>query len=253
MDQLDPAEEFGTPEGRRVLDLLWNPSATTGTRGPKPRLSHRQVIDAGVALADAEGLSQLSMRKVAAALDVGAMSLYTYVPGRDELIELMIDAAYAEHGLPDGALGWRERLEQIIRESWALYRRHPWLLDYNQARLPLGPHVLDVDESLYAAVAAAGFTGTDNVALTNFIRWQLLGAARAMIGDEAEARSTGISYEAYWGSRSSFWLTYFDPERYPAMLAIWESGAFDDASILSVDQLIERLLDAVDRARPSVR
>ena len=133
------------------------------------------------------------MRKVAAALDVGAMSLYTYVPGRDELIELMIDAAYAEHGLPDGALGWRERLEQMIRESWALYRRHPWLLDYNQTRLPLGPHVLDVDESLYAAVAAAGFTGTDNVALTNFIRWQLLGAARAMIGDEAEARSTGIS------------------------------------------------------------
>src|SRR6478736_3775548 len=174
------AEEFGTPEGRRIISLLWDPPTAPHGRGPKPKLTHRQIVDAGVAIADAEGLEQLSMRKVATALDVGTMSLYTYVPGRGELIELMCDAVYAEHGRPDPGLTWRERIGFYLRESWALFRRHPWLLDYNQVRAPLGPHVLDVEESLYAALAAAGFTGVDNVAVSNFIHWQLLGAGRSM-------------------------------------------------------------------------
>lgn len=252
-DQPDPAspDEFGTPEGRRIIALLWDPSTTPHGRGPKPKLSHRQVVDAGIAVADREGLEQVSMRKVAAALGVGAMSLYTYVPGRSELVELMLDAAYAEHGRPDPATGWRIRIELLIRETWVLYRRHPWILDYNQARLPLGPNVLDVEECLYAAIADAGFAGADNVAVANFIRWQLLGAGRSMIGDEREASHTGVSAEAYWDARSSFWATHFDPARYPAMFAIWQAGGFDDTGSYSLDRLIGRLLGAIDRARPA--
>src|SRR4051794_8395805 len=154
-----PAWAEGTPEGRRVIELLWNPAGGGSGRGPKPRLRPRDVVAAGITLADAEGLGQLSMRKVAAALDVGAMSLYTYVPGRGELVELMIDAVYAEHGRPELSWPWRRRLEYWMRETWTLYTRHPWLLDYNMSRLPVGPHVMDVDEALYAAVAAAGFAG----------------------------------------------------------------------------------------------
>jgi AcrR family transcriptional regulator len=242
-------EEFGTPEGRRVVALLWDPPTAQHSRGPKPKLTHRQVVEAGTAIADAEGLDQLSMRKVAAALDVGVMSLYTYIPGRSELIELMIEAAYAEHARPDRALSWRGRLEFLIRETWGLYRRHPWVLDYNQARLPVGPNVLDVEECFYAALADAGFDGADNFAAANFVHWQLLGAGRAMIGDEAEARHTGVSAEAWWDARSSFWATYFDPDRYPTMFAIWKAGGFDDPTTYSLDRLIERLLDAIDRAR----
>jgi AcrR family transcriptional regulator len=251
-DQTDPAapEEFGTPEGRRIIALLWDPSTPPHGRGPKPKLSHRQVVDAGIAIADREGLEQVSMRKVAAGLGVGAMSLYTYVPGRTELVELMIDAAYAEHGLPDPTTGWRNRVEFLVRQTWALYRRHPWVLDYNQARLPLGPHVLDVEECLYAALADAGFAGSDNVAVANFIHWQLLGAGRSTIGDETEARRTGVTVDAYWDARSSFWATHFDPARYPAIFAIWQAGGFDDADNYSLDRLIARLLDAIDRTRP---
>ena len=69
-------------------------------RGPKPRISLTDVVAAGVAIADAEGMAALSMRKVANRLGVGAMSLYTYVPGRSELVELMIDRVYSEHALP---------------------------------------------------------------------------------------------------------------------------------------------------------
>src|SRR5918997_3538556 len=160
MSATDPGSEntpdVGTPEGRRVIELLWNPQPPPAGRGPRPRTRLTEVVDAGVAIADAEGLDALSIRKVAGRLGIGAMSVYTYVPGRSELIELMIDRVYADHGVPDPALGWRERTEAWMRATWRTYTEHPWLLDYNMARLPVGPHVLDVDEALYAALAAAG-------------------------------------------------------------------------------------------------
>jgi AcrR family transcriptional regulator len=248
----DPAAEgtttqVGTPEGRRVVELLWNPPSPPAGRGPRPRTSLSEVVDAGVAIADAEGLDALSMRKVASQLGIGAMSLYTYVPGRSELIELMIDRVYADHPLPDPALGWRARLEEWMRATWQTYAAHPWLLDYNMARLPIGPHVLDVEEGLYSALQAAGVTGAENVALANLVRWQLLGAGRATIGDAAEERHTGVSAEAYWESRSSFWISYFDSTRFPSMAAVWEAGGFDDPVGWDFDLMITRLLDGIER------
>jgi AcrR family transcriptional regulator len=249
MTELD---DIGSPEGRRVIALLWDPATAPHGRGPKPKLALRQIVETGIAIADAQGLEQLSMRKVAAELEVGPMSLYTYVPGRSELVELMIDATYAGFGRtgPDGS--WRERIARWVQGMWALYRRHPWLLEYGQARLPLGPHVLDVEEQLYAALAAAGYVGSDNVAAKNFVAWQVAGAGRAEISDEVETKRTGISYEEYWASRSSFWATHFDPGRYPTMMAIWQADGFDDREPYSLDRLSTRLLDALEVDRRNV-
>ena len=237
----------GTPEGRRAVELLWARPQQPSVRGPKPRISLADVIAAGVAIADAEGLAALSMRKVASRLGVGPMSLYTYVPGRSELVELMIDHAYGEHALPEPELPWQQRVEQWARETWRIYDAHPWLLDYNMARLPLGPHVLDVSEALYAALLAAGFTGAENVTISNLMQWQLVGAARYMISDADEARHTGVSAEAYWDSRASFWDTYFDWHRYPTMAAIWEAGGFDDPVGWDFERMLDRLLTGIEQ------
>ena len=91
-----------------------------------------------------------------------------------------------------------------------MYERHPWLLDLNMARMPVGPHVLDADEALYAALSGPGFRGAESSPPPNLIIWQLLGAARSQIIEADEARRTGTSAEAYWESRASFWETYFD-------------------------------------------
>ena len=237
----------GTPEGRRVVELLWAPTQQPPLRGPKPRISLVHIVAAGVAIADADGLAALSMRKVADRLGVGPMSLYTYVPGRSELVELMIDHVYGEHALPDPELPWQQRVEQWARETWRIYDAHPWLLDYNMARLPIGPHVLDVSEALYAALFAAGFVEAENVAMSNLIQWQLLGAARSMISDADEARHTGVSAEAYWDSRASFWNTYFDGSRYPTMAAIWEAGGFDDPAGWDFERMLNRLLTGIEQ------
>lgn len=240
----------GTPEGRRVVDLLWAPAQQAPVRGPRPRISLADVVAAGVAIADAEGLPALSMRKVAGRLGVGVMSLYTYVPGRSELVELMIDRVYGEHQIPDPQLPWRQRVEQWARETWRIYSAHPWLLDYNMARLPIGPNVLDASEALYAALGDAGFAGAENVAIFNLINWQLLGAARSMISDADQARHTGVSAEAYWDSRASFWGTYFDWNRYPKMAAIWEAGGFDNPAGWDFERMLDRLLSGIAQLAP---
>lgn len=242
-DQAAPAA--GTAEGRRIIDLLWSgPPAVT--RGPKAKISLSEIVEAGVAVADAEGLVAVSMRRIAARVGVGAMSLYTHVPGRSELLELMIDRVFAEHRLPEVAAGWRARIEFLIHQRWSLMERHPWLLDYNLNRLPLGPHVLDVEEAMYAAVSAMGLHGSDVVSVTNQILWQVTGAARARMVEAEEERHTGTSAEAYWTARLSFWATYFDPARYPTTAAIWERGGFDDEAGYDPDRSVTRLLDALE-------
>ena len=84
----------GSGNPRRGLELLWR-AHQTPTRGPKPRLDLDQIVKAAMDVADADGLATLSMRKVAEQLNVGTMSLYTYVPGKAELIDLMFDQAVA--------------------------------------------------------------------------------------------------------------------------------------------------------------
>jgi AcrR family transcriptional regulator len=247
---VDTPGELGTEQGRRIIELLWEPAASAPSRGPKPKLGLDDVVATGVSIADADGLARLSMRKVATRLGVGAMSLYTYVPGRDELLELMVNRVHAELTLPAEDLPWRVSVEQQVGERWRMYERHPWLLDLNMARMPVGPHVLDADEALYAAVFRAGLRGTDVVSTTNLITWQLLGAARSQILESDEARRTGTSAEAYWESRASFWETYFDDQRYPTMAAVWEAGGFDDDQAYAFNRLLARLLDALESSLP---
>src|SRR4051812_40613538 len=77
------------------MQLLWG-TREAPTRGPKPGLDLGRIVTAAIEVADGSGLAALSMRKVAEQLGVGTMSLYRYVPGKAELLDLMLDAAYAE-------------------------------------------------------------------------------------------------------------------------------------------------------------
>ena len=153
---------WGTPEGRAMIELLWDPPAPSN-RGPRQRLTLDRVVDAAIELAAAEGVDRLSMRSLANRLDVGAMSLYTYVPGRDELFELMIDRAWASREKADPALPWRAQIEFHAQQAWDMYAAHPWLIYSNLWRMPLGPHVLDIQEDMYRAVRLTGLPPEDIV------------------------------------------------------------------------------------------
>lgn len=243
-----PTRAEGTPAGQHVIDLFWSTPAVP-TRGPRPKTSLSEIVAAAVALADAEGFDALSMRTLAKSVGVGAMTLYTYVPGKAELFELMIDAAYAERPLPSHDLPWRERYQEHAAAALQMYRRHPWLVEANLWRLPLGPHVLDINEDLLQIGQAAGLPLNVGMRVASLLEAYTFGIARAEIADRAEASRTGQSQDDYWAARASFWGTYFDPLRYPAMYATWESGAYDEEvdSAVSLAFAIDLIVDSVAR------
>lgn len=239
---------WGTPEGRRIIQLLWAPPEQP-TRGPKPKTSVKEIVVAAMALADAEGFEALSMRALAKDVGVGAMTLYSYVPGKAELFELMVDAAYAERAFPEGDLGWRERYRGHAFEARQMYRRHPWLLQSNLWRLPLGPGVLDVTEDLLAIGQTAGLSYSVGARVASLLEAYSFGTARGEIADRDEARRTGQTSDDFWDARAGFWQTYFDTARYPMMLATWESGAYDEAGDSDADLgfAVDLILDSVAR------
>jgi AcrR family transcriptional regulator len=111
------------------------------TRGPKPALSLKRVVAAGVAVADAEGIEGLSMSRVAAELGTKPMSLYRYISSKDELITLMLDHA---GGVPPPmeADDWRSGLELWSRTYLAMLRAHPWIMRVPITGPPATPNQL---------------------------------------------------------------------------------------------------------------
>jgi AcrR family transcriptional regulator len=145
-----------------AMDLLWGRSARRG-RGPRPVLSVAQIAEAAVEIADAEGLATVTMQRVAERFGFTAMSLYRYVPGRAELIALMIDTALGVAPAIDTPDGWRPALRQWARHLCDVFRRHPWVAQATTQARPIGPNELGWLERAVAVLAGTGLTGAERV------------------------------------------------------------------------------------------
>lgn len=112
----------------RTLALAWGLAAAP-QRGPKRELTPERIVEAAVAIADAEGLPAVTMQRVAQTFEFSTMALYRYVATKDELHRLMLDAALSSaEGVIDPA-DWRTGLREFLAELLDGYRRHPWALD----------------------------------------------------------------------------------------------------------------------------
>ncbi|MGW4032636.1 TetR/AcrR family transcriptional regulator [Streptomyces sp. NPDC004838] len=112
--------------------------------GQPSGLDRTKIIDATVRLLDAEGAAKFSMRRLAAELDVTAMSVYWYVDTKDDLLELALDAVFGMIRLPDVSPegDWRQQLRELATEYRALLVRHPWVSALIGSFLNIGPHSL---------------------------------------------------------------------------------------------------------------
>ena len=212
------ATEFsGAGDPRRSIELLWG-SGAPARRGPRPRLSVEEVVRAAVEVADEDGLAATSMRRVAERLDVTVMSLYTYVPAKAELTDLMVDRVLAPAApadpVPAGG-SWRERLERVARDNWATYHRPPWLLEVVTARPPLGPGVTARYDAELAAVDRIGLTDVEMDAVLSLVLGHVEGAARRSVDAALVVRRTGLTDEQWWKSAGPALAEVFDPERFP--------------------------------------
>jgi AcrR family transcriptional regulator len=225
-----------------TLQILWGRSERKG-RGPKPALTVEQIVQAAVELADEEGLEAASMRRVADRLGVGAMSLYRYVPGKTELLDLMLDAVHADDSVMPEA-EWRSQLEWLARRSRDRIKRHPWMLQVVVGqRPPLGPNILADFDAYLGAVTGIGLTPPEAIAATELVGFFVEGATRNAI--EAAAAASEVSDEEYWGERQEFWDDYFEPERFPSISFAWEAGAYEEA-VDSFEFGLQRILDGIE-------
>jgi AcrR family transcriptional regulator len=250
------ATEFtGGGDRRRSIALLWgvggSASGQAGRRGPKPSRSVDEVVQAAIDLADAEGLAALSIRRVAQALGLSSMSLYTYVPSKAELLDLMLDRVAAETADPGPAQdGWRAKLELVAHERWALGQRHPWIIQVGAYRPPLGPNILAKVETTLQAMDGLGLDPLEMDLVASLIADYVRGALRAAIEAREVERQSGITDEQWWATNAELLQGLVDRTRYPTTVRVGEAyKAAKEAGLdpgRSFEFGLQRVLDGVE-------
>ncbi|MFF3891708.1 TetR/AcrR family transcriptional regulator [Streptomyces sp. NPDC001812] len=159
-------------------------------RGRKPAYSREAITAAAVALADAEGLEAVTMRKVAAQVGAGAMSLYSYAPDKETLLNLMVDHVSGELPTTDTLTGdWRADLKAVAHLQRALMLRHPWLPAALSTHRTPGPHTLAFLERALTALRPTGLDGAAKLEIFAQLTAFVAGHAAHEIAQAAASRS----------------------------------------------------------------
>jgi AcrR family transcriptional regulator len=213
------------------LQRLWDRAAPANE--PRRSLSLERIVDAAIDIADTDGLSALSMARLAERLGSAPMSLYRHVASKEELYDFMIDAAARESSV-SATDDWRAGLAEWIADLMALYRRHPWILQVPLTRPPLDPGQLDWLERGLHIQQSTPLTMAEKVGIV----LTLLEYAR---GHAAIANSLA-------GADASFGLPLpygrllaqlVDEARFPMLTAAISAGAFEPPPVDSEADLQE--------------
>ncbi|ASQ92523.1 regulator [Streptomyces sp. 11-1-2] len=169
---------------------LWQ-SPQQPRKGRKPAFSREAITAAAVALADAEGIDAVTMRRVASQVGAGVMSLYSYAPDKETLLRLMVDQVNGELSPPAPLTGdWRADLKTIAHTQRALMLRHPWLPGalFNR-RWSLGPNTLAFVEHALAALRPTALDGGAKLEVFSLITGFVAGLVADEIAQAALADS----------------------------------------------------------------
>ncbi|WP_263352457.1 TetR/AcrR family transcriptional regulator [Acidicapsa acidisoli] len=207
-------------KNQRDVNLTWGTKAPP-SRGPKPALSPSQIARAAILVADAEGLDAVTMQRVGREVGVTTMALYRYFPGKDDLLDLMIDSASdsaANFGKQSSP--WSLRLKKWARRCLSIYRNHPWFLEATSVRHRLmGPNELMWIEAVLAILAESGLSSQDQhhafLAVIGHVRGH---ATFQRIAERRELEQEWIHDLAP--------LLRPEAHRYPALMRALDSGTF---------------------------
>jgi AcrR family transcriptional regulator len=221
-----------------MTELLWGKEPAR-TRGPKPAITLTAIAQAGIAIADAEGLDAVSMQRVAGALPVTKMALYRYVPGKTELVAVMSDLAMGsppEHpGVP-----WRAALHRWAMDLYDGFAGHPWLLRSTIGRRLLGPNELAWMERGIAALAGTGLTGGEQMDSILVVTSQVRNIAQQTT--TFPGHGTGLTEEDMQQSLTEIMST--EAARFPHLLAAMRTSAGGENQGLEFG--LQRILDGLE-------
>ncbi|MDI2129252.1 TetR/AcrR family transcriptional regulator [Yinghuangia seranimata] len=152
-------------------------------KAPRTTLTHAAIAAAALEMADSEGLDAVSMRKLAGYLGVTTMALYRYVTSKDELFELMIDAAFAERSAPATApADWRDAMRAHARQAREIALRHPWLGELAARQVVvITPNVVAAIERDLATLEGLGLDVDTAMAVHHAVTSYVRGAVAAEV------------------------------------------------------------------------
>lgn len=226
-----------------MTDLLWE-GRPVPARGPRPSLTLERITAAAIAIADVKGLAAISMQHVAAHLGLTKMSLYRYLPGKAELIALMVDQGM---GPPPAltAAGWRAGLAQWAQHLLATFLRRPWALEATLGARPVGPNEVAWTDAALALLTETGLRGGERfdalVVLTGHVR---MIAQQAAAGARSEHQLTEVLarlLDAPGQDRAA---------RFPALaqtLADTAAGDQDEAFTFGLERILDGLQALIER------
>ncbi|MBZ4319152.1 TetR/AcrR family transcriptional regulator [Streptomyces huiliensis] len=175
----------GAPPAPSLWERLERPAPA-----PRPAaLSPARIAAAAVALADAEGLEAVTMRRLAADLGVAPMAAYRYVSGKDELIALMVDFVHGEMELPDGTEDWRKVMRAVGLRTRALMLKHPWTVRADH--FSLTPNQFAVTERALTALGGLGLDADTMMAVFRTVSAYVHGAVGSEVGLSLMMRKRG--------------------------------------------------------------
>ncbi|PZF81012.1 TetR/AcrR family transcriptional regulator [Jiangella anatolica] len=214
----------GSGDVSKSLELLWGMQQRP-TRGPKPGLTLERIVDAAIEVADADGLAALSMRRVAAHLGVGTMSLYRYVPGKGELLDLMLDrvAGPVDDDPGEESAGWRATLEELARGTWQMCMKHPWYPQVDQVRPLLGPNNIAGMERIVRRLKPTGLSDQQLVLMISVVDGFVTTIARSHVNALQAEQRTGISEEDFWAAQEPVLVKMMETGRFPTLAALDEN------------------------------
>ncbi|MBP0449048.1 TetR/AcrR family transcriptional regulator [Kitasatospora sp. RG8] len=204
--------------------LVWERPEPSDRPVPAP-LSRERIVGAAIRLADADGLAAVSLRKVAAVLDVGPMRLYGYIATKEELLDLMVDAVYAE--IRPAGDGWREVLHSLAEATRRAAHRHEWFADLIGGRPQLGPHTLAGGEAVVAAMGGVDLDVT--VPAIAAVNAYVVGAVRREITERRAERATGMDKQQWQAAFGPYLERTFATGRFPALATVVRDGPHLDA------------------------
>ncbi|MBK6487456.1 MAG: TetR/AcrR family transcriptional regulator C-terminal domain-containing protein [Gemmatimonadetes bacterium] len=247
------------PELRRRSELLWE-DRSPSSRGPKAGFTPDEVALAAVEIADADGLSAVTMNAVATRLGLTTMAIYRYFPNKETLLDAVIDAGT---GSPprwtEPRDGWRGEVVKWSLAKRALLCSRPWLAELPFVAAPHGPNWLSWLEAITDSLARTGLSAQDVGGVLSIVDGYTRGASDSAIS-LSRARAQGITEEQWAaGVGADLGRAIGDP-RFPNFAAVITAPSDGRPRTLEESFLfgLERVMDGIEsyvnaNARPKTR
>jgi AcrR family transcriptional regulator len=186
-------------------------------RGPKPAHSRDEITAAAMRIADAEGLDAVTMRRVASEVGCGTMTLYRYVPTKDHLFDLMIDATAAEGDLEERltGTGWRADLRALAQIHRDVLLRHPWLIPLQSGRPSFGPNSMRAIEVGFGVFDGLGLDTDQMLIMFGTLTAYIRGAVAAELAEQEAQRRTGLNQEQWTAWMAPYVRKLVESGEYP--------------------------------------